>query len=81
MAKKEIIGKREGEWSTESVVRIGGELYYRHENGGHRGSYNRQDGDGVWRESPVEPTRQITVSEARVLLLDWGCEDEAVALE
>jgi len=73
-----VIAERVGEWSTEQIVRLGGDLYYRHPNGGARGAHNRQDGDGVWRERPVEPSRELGVSEARRLLLDWGYDPAEV---
>jgi hypothetical protein len=76
----EVLGEYEHEFSTESVVRIGaGDYYHRHENGGARGAWDRRDGDGVWRARPVEPTRQITRSEARALLLDWGYAPRDIA--
>ena len=73
MAQGKTLGTHEGEWSTESIIELlDGTLYYRHENGGARGSWDRQDGDGVWRERPVAPTREITRREANCLLMDWG---------
>jgi hypothetical protein len=70
----EEIAERSHEFSTESIVVMEGQAYYRHKNGGDRGSYDRMGGDGVWRESPVEPSRIISKTEARRLLLDWGHE-------
>lgn len=75
----EVVAECEGEWSTEQIVLVGDEAYYRHPNGGAKGAYDRQDGDGVWREHPVEPTRRITKSEARALMLDWGYSPTKVA--
>lgn len=68
----------EGEYSTEQIVRVGGNFYYRHSNGGSRGAHDRMCGDGVWRDYPVEPSRQIDVTEARAILLDWGFEPREV---
>ncbi len=75
----QVLGESEGEWSTEKVILIGGSYYYSHPNGGWKGSHNRQDGDGVWRDRPVESTREIDLSEARCFLLDWGYDPTEVA--
>lgn len=68
----EVIASREGEWSTERIVRLDDEFFYAHENGGRCGAWDRQCSDGAWREHPVDPTRVIDATEARRLLLDWG---------
>jgi len=68
----EVIARSEGEWTTQQIVVMDGEAYYRHANGGAHGAHDQMDGDGVWREQPIEPTRQIDRSEARRLMLDWG---------
>jgi hypothetical protein len=75
----EVLAENEGEWSTQKIVRIEAQAYYQHENGGKRGAHDRQDGDGVWRERPVEPTREIGKTEARKLMLDWGYDLKEIA--
>jgi hypothetical protein len=75
----EVLAESEGEWSTKKIVRLGAQAFYQHENGGERGAWDRQDGDGVWRERPIEPTREISQTEARKLLLDWGYDPKEIA--
>lgn len=75
----EVIAENEGEYSTEKILLIHGEAYYMHSNGGARGAHDRQGGDGVWRDSPCDPTRKLTRSEAVSLMLDWGYEPKDVA--
>lgn len=75
----EVLASSEKEFSTESIVRIDGDFYHRHGNGGARGAWDRRCGEGVWRDRPVEPTRQITRQEAIALLLDWGLEPQSAA--
>lgn len=67
-----VLASREHEFSEESIVRVGDALFYRHENGGSRGAWDRRGGDGVWRERPVAPSRQLPRQEAIAMLLDWG---------
>lgn len=67
-----VLAENEGEYSTERIVSDGSTLYYVHANGGSRGSWDRQCGDGVWRDHPVEPTLVIDDTEATRLMLDWG---------
>lgn len=68
----EVLASAVGEYSTEKLIRMDDDYFHLHENGGDRGAWDRQCGDGVWRDHPVEPTRTITRTEARALLLDWG---------
>jgi hypothetical protein len=75
----EVLAEKEGEWSTRRIVRIEAQAYYQHPNGGERGAWDRQDGDGVWREHPIEPTREISKTEACKLMLDWGYEPKEIA--
>jgi hypothetical protein len=75
----EGLGENEGEFDTEKIIRLGDEAYYMHPNGGGRGAHDRQCGDGVWRERPCSPTRVLTKSEARCMLLDWGYSPSDVA--
>ena len=75
----EEIAKNEHEYSTEKIVVMEGQAFYMHENGGARGAHDRQCGDGVWRERPCEPTREISKGEARCLMLDWGYSPKEVA--
>jgi hypothetical protein len=75
----EVIDTNEGEFSTERIVVVCGTAYYQHLNGGRRGAHSRQGGDGVWRERPVSPTKEISKEDAVKLLLDWGNEPKAVA--
>ena len=75
----ETLAELESEFSTKSIVRVGGEYYYRHANGGSRGSYDRRDGDGVWRDHPVEPAQELALAEARAYLLGWGYSPAEVA--
>lgn len=76
----EVIATRDREWSTERITRCGGDFFLSHENGGSRGSWDRQCGDGRWRDYPVEPTRVIDLVEARCLLIDWGYDPTGVDL-
>lgn len=75
----EVLAENEGEWSTRRIVRIEAQAYYQHQNGGERGAWDRQDGDGVWREHPIEPTREISKTEACKLMLDWGHDPNEIA--
>jgi len=75
----EEIAMNEHEFTTERIIIMGDEAYYMHENGGTRGAHDRQCGDGVWRDYPVEPTREIDRREARRLMLDWGYAPQWVA--
>ena len=80
----EVLGKDEGEYSTEQIVRMydasgDAEYYYMHPNGGSRGAWDRQGGDGEWHEAPCTPTRQITRQQAIGYLLDWGYTPDDVA--
>lgn len=73
--------KREGEWETLLLYRVTagmGEFYVAHPNGGSEGSYDRLDGDGVWRERPVEPTRKVGLAEAVALARSWGYSEEEI---
>ena len=79
MEDGDVLAEREHEYSTESIVRVGEDIYLRHKNGGARGSWDRQGGDGVWRERPVEPARLLTTTEARERLLDWGYAPAEIA--
>ncbi len=72
--KNYIIAKNESEFSTKYIREIDGDLYYSHENGGENGAHDRMDGSGVWREKPIEPTRQLSRAEAIIVLLDWGLD-------
>lgn len=75
----EILAEQEGEFDREQLIRIDGEYFHAHPNGGSRGAWDRQDADGVWRDYPIERTRRIEASEARALLLDWGYSPSDVA--
>lgn len=75
----EVLANDQGEWSTEQIIRIGDDLFYAHPNGGARGAWNRQDGDGIWRERPVEPTREISPTDAKRLMLDWGYDPKEIS--
>ena len=74
-----VIAQEEGEYSTAQLVLVDGELYRGVDNGGARGAWNRQDGDGVWRERPVEPFEPISRTAAVSLLLNWGHSPEEIA--
>lgn len=75
----EVLVERSGEFETEQIVRVGEDYYHRIENGGDRGAHNRQCGDGVWREYPVQGAELLTRTEARAKLLDMGVEPAEVA--
>lgn len=75
----EVLAEKEHEFSTEKIVVLAGDAYYVHENGGARGAYSNQDGDGVWRYKPVDQTRILSRQEVICLLLDWGREPAKVA--
>lgn len=66
---------RAGEWSTQALVIIGRDVYYRHKNGGRRGAYESKRGE--W-DRPIEPSRIVSQQEATMLLLDWGYEPEEI---
>lgn len=78
-AEGRVLGKLVREYDTEQILADGEDLYYAHPNGGERGAYDRTDGDGVWRDRPVEPSREIGLSEARRYLLDWGYTPAEIA--
>jgi hypothetical protein len=69
-----LLVEDEGEFSTERLWLHDHHLYYQHANGGARGSYDRQAGDGQWYDWPVELTREVTLGEACELF----DEDEVV---
>ena len=75
----EKIAVFENQYDTEMIFVVSGKAYYMHPNGGARGSWDRQCGDGVWRDRPVKRTRRIDREEARRLMLDWGYELATVA--
>ena len=74
-----VLGQRRGEYETEQVVAVLGRLYHTHPNGGAHGVHDRMDGDGVWRDSPIEATIEIDLTEAIRILLDWGYDPEKIA--
>jgi hypothetical protein len=75
----DVLAERVHEFDAEQIVRVDDSYYLCCPNGGHRGAWNRQCGDGVWRDYPVEPTRLLDLHEVRALLLDWGYEPQEVA--
>ena len=73
------IAKQVHEFSTEKIQSTkSGNLFYLHDNGGDRGAYDRQGGDGVWRDEPVEPSRAITRTEAEAYLISWGYDPDTI---
>lgn len=75
----EVVAEDEGEYDTLQIVRVNQDYYVRRANGGARGAWDRQCGDGVWRDRPVEAARAITREEARARMLDMGMTPREVA--
>lgn len=71
------IAEKEGEFSTQKIQTTkSGNLYYIHENGGSRGAHDCRGGDGVWRDSPIEPARAISREQAEEYLISWGYDPD-----
>lgn len=68
--KAKVIFSDEQEFVTDDIVRIGGEYYHRHRNGGARGQWDPK--------SFSASCQVVTRTEARRLALEWGCEPEEV---
>lgn len=68
----EEIGRDEGEWDTQRLMRVEDEYFLVLDNGGARGARDRQRGDGSWPHSSVISTEEVNRTEARRLLLEWG---------
>jgi hypothetical protein len=68
-----IIGREHCEYRTEELVESGGCLYHRALNGGTRGAHST---GGNHFPTSLEPTREVSESEARALLLDWGYDPD-----
>lgn len=67
----EVIFEHEDNWTTDDIVRIDGEYYKRHQNGGSQ---------GAWDHRQFRPKCEaITRTEARRLALEWGYDLEDVA--
>ena len=76
-----VIGNQRDEFRTDQLVESGGFLYHKVLNGGSRGAHCM---GGNEFPDTLEPTREVSESEARALLIDWGydpddCDLEAVA--
>ena len=69
----EVLGEDKGEWTTEQVIRIADEYYYRRTNGGSRGAYDHRTTPNVFE------CREIDRREARKALLNFGLEPAEVA--
>jgi hypothetical protein len=64
-----VLATQEYEFTTESVVRIGEDYFFRDENGGER---------GAWQDR-ANKTTPLSRSEARARLLEMGMEPDDVA--
>lgn len=70
----EVLAEDEGEFTTDSVIRIGDEYFFRHANGGERGAFDtRTGGNGQFT------TESITRTEARDKMLQMGLGPSEVA--
>lgn len=73
-----VLMEDEREFSTDQVIRVGDELYYREQNGGSRGAWQPHSGPmGDW-DAPRE-VRLIDEPEAKRLMLEWGASPAKVA--
>ena len=70
----EVLAEEEGEFTTDSVIRIDDEYFFRHANGGERGAYERRNHGGQ-----VFSTESISRTEARAKMLEMGLEPSEVA--
>lgn len=73
-ARIEVLAEEEGEYTTDSVIRIDDKYFFRHANGGERGAYDRQNHGGHEFR-----TESISRAEAHAKMLEWGLEPSAVA--
>jgi len=69
--KAEVVFTMENEWDTEKIIRIEGDYFHVHENGGSSGAYDKRNFK--------ETCKIITRSEARRLALEWGADLDDVA--
>ncbi len=72
--KAVVLCEDEGEFTTDSVVRIGDDYFFRHQNGGARGAWDcRNCGGQLFRATAISRT------DARAKLLEMGMSPEKVA--
>jgi hypothetical protein len=76
LANAGTIAEDEDEWSTDSLVRVEGDYFLVHKNGGSRGAHCR--GANHFPET-LEPTETLSRSDARAVLLNWGYGPAEVA--
>lgn len=69
----EVLAEDEGEFVTDSVIRIGDDYFFRHANGGERGAWDTRNNQCNFR------TEVISRSEARAKMLQYGCSPSEVA--
>jgi len=69
MSTATVLMEDEREFSTDQIIRIDGQLYLRHSNGGSRGAWQ---GRG-------DTCTLIDLTEARRIALEWEPDPEKVA--
>jgi hypothetical protein len=64
-----ILMEREREFTTDQIIRIDSQLYFRRANGGSRGAWQDRE----------DTCNLIDLAEGRRIALEWGEEPEDVA--